>query len=121
MIEVTSAALRKRCHRSFEPAAPLGVHKLPAAFDEVAPRISLRQRDGELGLKLIVERLVVADNGVGVFGWLTSGLGERMNRGGHPAGHRPVARAGSFVGCDQDRSGGHHAAAKDGSGWLTSR
>jgi hypothetical protein len=40
----------------------------------------------------------VADNGVDVLVWLASGVGERMERSGHPAGHRPVARAGSFVG-----------------------
>jgi hypothetical protein len=40
----------------------------------------------------------VEDNDVDVLAWLASGVGERMDRGGHPAGHRPVARAGSLVG-----------------------
>jgi hypothetical protein len=64
----------------------------------------------------------VEDNGVDVLAWLASGVGERMDRGGHPAGHRPVARAGSLVGWRPGALGfGHHADAKDGSGWLTSR
>jgi len=67
-------------------------------FDEFAPSVSLGERDGKLGLKLVVNRLVVPDNGVDVLVWLASGVDERMDRGGHPAGHHPVARAGSLVG-----------------------
>src|SRR5215813_2846564 len=37
-----------------------------------------------------INRLVVADNGVGVLVWLASGVGERMDRGRHPVGHHPV-------------------------------
>ena len=48
----------------FEPALPLGVDKPPAVFDEFAPGVSLGAGDGELGLKLGVNRLVVEDNGV---------------------------------------------------------
>ena len=62
-------------------------------FDEFAPSVSLSARDGELGLKLGVNRLVVEDNGVGVLVWLASGVGERMDRGRHPAGHHPVKTA----------------------------
>ena len=104
----------------FEPAPPLGVDKLPAVLDEFAPGVPLSERDGKLGLKLVVNRLVVADNGVDVLIRPASGVGERMDRGGHPAGYRPVARAPSWVG-DQGRWAGHHSDAKDGSGWLTSR
>jgi len=82
----------------FEPALPLGVDEPPAVFDEFAPSVSLSERDGELGFKLVVNRLVVEDNGVGVLVWLASGIDERRDRGGHPAGHDPVARAGSLVG-----------------------
>src|SRR5262249_8161612 len=46
-------------------------------------------------LKFVVNRLVVPDNGVDVLIWLVSGVGERMDRGGHPAGHHPVARGRS--------------------------
>jgi hypothetical protein len=100
---------------------PLGVDKLPASLGEFVPSISLGERNSELGLKLVVNRLVVADNGVDVLVWLASGVGQRMDRGGHPAGHHPVVgRAPSCVG-DQVRSAGHHADAKDGSGSLTSR
>jgi hypothetical protein len=60
----------------FEPALLLGVDKPPAAFDEFAPSVSLGERDGELGLKLVVNRLVVEDNGAGVLAWLASGVGE---------------------------------------------
>jgi len=67
-------------------------------FDEFAPSVSLGERDGKLGLKLVVNRLVVPDNGVDVLVWLASGVDERMDRGGHPAGHHPVARAGSLAG-----------------------
>src|SRR5262249_52319185 len=74
----------------FEPALPLGVDEPPAVLDELAPRVSLGAGDGELSLKLGVNRLVVADNGVGVLVWLASGVGERMDRGGHPVGHHPV-------------------------------
>src|SRR5215831_5694410 len=77
----------------FEPALPLGVDKPPAVFDEFAPSVSLGQRDGELGLKLVVNRLVVPDNGVDALVWLASSISERMDRGGHPAGHRPCGRA----------------------------
>src|SRR6516165_10322155 len=103
----------------FEPALALGVDEPPAVFDEFAPSISLGERDGELGLKLVINRLVVPDNGLGVLVWLASGVDERMDGGGHLGGHRPVARAGFLVG-DHGCSGGHHADAKDGSGWLTS-
>jgi len=75
----------------FEPALPLGVDKLPAVLDEFAPSVPLSERDGKLGLKLVVNRLVVTDNGVDVLVRPASGVGERMDRGGHPAGHRPVA------------------------------
>jgi len=100
---------------------PLGVDEPPAVFDEFAPSDSLSARDGELGLKLGVNCLVVEDNGVGVLVWLASGVGERMDRGRHPAGHHPVARAGSLVSWRPGMLGGHHADAEDGSGWLTSR
>jgi hypothetical protein len=40
----------------------------------------------------------VEDNCVSVLVWLASGVDERMDRGGHPAGHHPVARAGFLVG-----------------------
>jgi hypothetical protein len=93
----------------FEPPLPLGVDKLPAVLDEFAPSVPLSERYGKLGLKLVVNRLV-ADNGVEVLVWPASGVGERMDRGGHPAGHLPV------LGGLPD----HHADAKDGSGWLTS-
>jgi hypothetical protein len=104
----------------FEPALPLGVDEPPAVFDEFAPGVSLSAGDGELGFKLVVNRFVVEDNCVSVLVWLASGVDERMDRGGHPAGHpRCSGGAPSWVG-DQDHSGGHHADAKDGSGWLTS-
>jgi hypothetical protein len=100
---------------------PLGVDKLPASLGEFAPSISLGERNSELSLKLVVNRLVVEDNGVGFLVWLALGVGERRDRDGHPAGHHPVVgRAPSCVG-DPVRSAGHHADAKDGSGWLTSR
>jgi len=67
-------------------------------FDEFAPGVSLGAGDGELGLKLGVNRLVVKDNAVGGLVWLASGVGERMDGGRHPAGHHPVVRAGSLVG-----------------------
>ena len=82
----------------FEPALLLGVDEPPAVFDEFAPSVALGERDGELGFKLVVNRFVVEDNCVSVLVWLASGVDERMDRGGHPAGHRPVARAGSLVG-----------------------
>jgi hypothetical protein len=104
----------------FEPALALGVDEPPAVFDEFAPSVALGERDGELGFKLFVNRFVVEDNCVSVLVWLASGVDERMDRGGHPADHHPVARAGFLVVGDRDRSGGHHADAKDGSGWLTS-
>jgi hypothetical protein len=105
----------------FEPALALGVDEPPAVFDEFAPSVALGERDGELGFKLFVNRFVVEDNCVSVLVWLARGVDERMDRGGHPAGHHPGCSGGlsSWVG-DQDRSGGHHADAKDGSGWLTS-
>ena len=53
-----------RGHGLFEPALPLGVDKPPAVLDEFAPSVPLGERDGELGLKLVVNRLVVPDNGV---------------------------------------------------------
>jgi hypothetical protein len=80
--------------RLFEPALPLGVDEPPAVFDEFAPSVALGERDGELGSKLFVNRFVVADSCVSALVWLASGVDERMDRGGHPAGHRPVARAG---------------------------
>ena len=82
----------------FEQALPLGVDKPPAVFDEFAPSVPLGERDGELGLKLVVNRFVVPDNGVDVLIWLASSVGERMDRGRHSAGHHPVARAGFLVG-----------------------
>src|SRR6516162_8381094 len=82
----------------FEPALALGVDEPPAVFDEFAPSVSLGERDGELGLKLVINRLVVPDNGLGVLVWLASGVDERMDGGGHLGGHRPVARAGFLVG-----------------------
>ena len=82
----------------FEPALSLSVDKLPAVLDEFAPSVPLSERDGKLGLKLGVNGLVVADNGVDVLVWPASGVGERMDRGGHLAGHRPVARAVPLVG-----------------------
>jgi hypothetical protein len=78
---------------------PLGVDKLPASLGEFAPSISLGERNSELGLKLVVNRLVVEDNGVGFLVCLALGVGERRDRGGHPAGHHPVlGRAPSCVG-----------------------
>jgi hypothetical protein len=74
---------RERGPGLFEPALPLGVDKLAAAFNEFAQGVSLGARDGELGLKLGVNCLVVEDNGVGVLAWLASGVGERMDRGWH--------------------------------------
>jgi len=62
-------------------------------LNEFAPGVSLGARDGELGLKLGVNCLVVEHNGVGVLVWLASGVGERMDSGGHPAGHRLYRRA----------------------------
>ena len=104
----------------FEPALVLGVDEPPAVFDEFAPSVALGERDGELGVKLVVNRFVVEDNCVSVLVWLASGVDERMDRGGHRlVTTRLLGRASSWVG-DQDRSGGHHADAKDGSGWLTS-
>src|SRR5262249_22422878 len=82
----------------FEAALPLGIDEPPAVLDEFTPGVSLGAGDGELGLKLGVNRLVVEDNGVGVLVWRASGVDERMDRGGHVAGHDPVARAGSLVG-----------------------
>lgn len=82
--------------------APLGVDKPQAVLDELAQGVSLGARYGELGLKLGVNRLVVEDNGVSVLVWLASSVGERMDTGGHPTGHRSVARAGSCIG---DQSG----------------
>src|SRR5262249_60481060 len=58
----------------------------------IAPSVSLRQRDGKLRFKLFVDRLVVEDNDVSILVWLASGVGERMDRSRHPAGHHPVAR-----------------------------
>jgi hypothetical protein len=78
----------------FEPALALGIDEPPAVFDEFAPSVPLGERDGELGFKLVVNRFVVEDNCVSVLVWLASGVDERMDRGGHSAGHRPVARAG---------------------------
>ena len=89
------ATARTRGPGLFEPALPLGVDEPPAVFDEFALSVPLRERDGELGLKLLVNRLVVEDNGIGVLVWLASGVDERIHRGGHPAGHHPVARGRS--------------------------
>jgi hypothetical protein len=41
-------------------------------LDEFAPSVPLRERDGKLGLKLGVNCLVVADNGVDVLVWPAS-------------------------------------------------
>ena len=105
----------------FEPALPLGVDKPPAVFDEFAPSVPLGESDGELGLKLVVNRLVVPDNGVDVLVWLATGVCERMDRGGHPAGHRPVARGALLIACGgRDRSPvGRHRAPNIVDGWLT--
>ena len=81
----------------FEPALALGVDELPAVLDEFAPSVALGEHDGELGFKLVVSRFVGEDNCVSVLVWLASGVDERMDRGGHPAGHHPVARAGFLV------------------------
>ena len=43
---------RERGPGLFEPALPLGVDKLAAAFNEFTQGVSLGARDGELGLKL---------------------------------------------------------------------
>jgi hypothetical protein len=77
-----------------EPAPPLGGDKPPAVLDEFAPSIPLGARDGELGLKLGVNRLVVEDNSVGALVWLASGAGERMDRGGHPEWSPPGCSGG---------------------------
>src|SRR6516225_9136257 len=82
----------------FEPALALGVDELPAVLDEFAPSVALGEHDGELGFKLVVSRFVEEDNCVSVLVWLASGVDERMDRGGHPAGHHPVAWAGFLVG-----------------------
>src|SRR5262249_12500474 len=95
------------------------VHELPAVLDELAPRVSLGAGDGELGLKLGVNRLVVEGNGVGVLVWLASGVGERMDRGGHQAGHHPVRGRAPNGWRPVGSPGGHHADAKAASGWLT--
>ena len=78
-----------RGFRLFEPALPLGVDEPPAVFDEFALSVPLRERDGELGLKLGINRLVAEDNGVGVPVWLASGVGDGVDGGGHPAGQPP--------------------------------
>jgi len=80
---------RMRGFRLFEPALPLGVDEPPAVLDEFAPSVSLGARDGELGLKLGINRLVAEDNGVGVPVWLASGVGDGVDGGGHPAGQPP--------------------------------
>ena len=66
----------------FEPALPLGVDKPPAVFDEFAPSVSLGERDGELGLKLVVNRLVVPDNGVDVLFGLRVALAREWTEAG---------------------------------------
>ena len=81
----------------FEPALPLGVDEPPAVFDKFAPGVSLGARDGQMGLKLGVNRLVVEDDGVGALVWLASGVGERMDRGGHPPSPTRLLGAGSLV------------------------
>src|SRR2546427_11088910 len=82
----------------FEPALALGVAEPPAVFDEFAPSVALGERDDELGFKLVVNRFVVEDNCVSVLVWLASGVDERMDRGGHFAGHRPGSRGGFPLG-----------------------
>jgi len=77
----------------FEQTLPLGIDEPPAVLDEFAIGVSLSARHGELSLKLGINRLVVEDNGVDVPVWLASGVGERMDRGGHLAGHHQVAWA----------------------------
>src|SRR2546430_16422777 len=79
----------------FEPAFALGVDEPPAVFDEFAPSVSLSERDGELDFKLVVNRLVVGDNGVGVLVWLASGVDERRDRCGEPPVHCLRASAGA--------------------------
>jgi len=87
------------------------IHKSPAAFGEVAPSVSLCPGDGELRFKLFVDGLVVEDNGVGILVWLASGFGEKMDGGGHPAGHHPVAGGAPRSCGDRDRSPtGRHGA-----------
>jgi len=51
---------------------------------------------------------------VAAFGRLASGVGTGVGKGGHSAGHHPVARAGS----SWLATGGHHADAKAASGWF---
>ena len=68
-------------------AWPSGVDKPPEMLDEFAPSVPLSERDSKLGLKLLVNRLVLANNGIDVLVWLASGVGENMDRGGHPAAH----------------------------------
>src|SRR5258708_37916658 len=104
----------------FEPALALGIDEPPAVFDEFPPSVALGERDGELGFKLFVNRFVLEVNCVDVLAWLASGVDERMDGGGHRlVTPRLLGRAAPWV-ADHDRSGGHHADAKDGSGWLTS-
>ena len=91
---------------------PLRVDEPPALLDEFAPGVSLGARDGELGLKLGVNRLVVEDNGVSVLVWLASGIDERMDRSGHLAGHDRL------LGRDPSWGLAVTMAAKNGSGWL---
>ena len=101
----------------FEPALALGVDEPPAVFDEFAPSVALGKRDGELGFRLVVNRFVVEDNCVDVLAWLASGVDE-TNGQRRASGWSPPGCSGglsSWIG-DQDRSGGHHADAKDGSG-----
>jgi hypothetical protein len=63
-------------------------------LDKFAPGVSLGARDGELGLKLGVNRFVVEHNGVGVLVWLASGVGERMET--QASGWSPPGCLGGF-------------------------
>jgi hypothetical protein len=105
----------------FEPALALGVDEPPAVFDEFAPSVALGERDGELGFKLVINRFVVEDNCVNVLVWLASGVDERMDRSGHPAGHPPGCSGGLPRGlATRTARVVTMRDAKDGSGWLTS-
>src|SRR2546430_17710506 len=105
----------------FEPALALGVDEPPAVFDEFAPSVALGERDGELGVKLVVNRFVVEDNCVSVLVWLGSGVDERMDRGGDSGGHPPVVRAGfpGGVAPRTARVGAMPARQMSGGGWRT--
>src|SRR5258708_27457367 len=55
-----------RARGLFEPALPLGLDKLAASLDEFAPSVPLSEGNGELGFKLVVDVLVVENDGVDV-------------------------------------------------------